>query len=78
MNFPNRAMSLGGKQRTHGHTDSQEVSLGPDIAPTKFSDCSFPPRADFLPGGRVAHPSLMVGDDAADLLGLVLGWGVWP
>ena len=47
------------------------MSLGPDIAPTKFNDWDFSSPQSHLPSpGQVTHPLLMVGDDAADEAGV--------
>ena len=72
MNFPNRALSLGGKGICSRSHSQSEASLGPDVAPTGFSGLTFTqcqrcPRPVPRP---VTHPLLMVGDDTADEAGV--------
>ena len=47
------------------------MSLGPDIAPTKFSDWDFSSlQSHLLSQGWVTHPLLVVGNDTADEAGV--------
>lgn len=71
MNFPNRALSLGGKPTCSRSHSQSEVSLGPDMVPATSSDWDFTHCQSCLPSpGWVTHPLLVVGDDTADEAGV--------
>lgn len=70
MSFPNRALSLRGKQLAQGHAASQRRAweqAWPQPSPPARSLPAA--RAAPIPG-RVTHPLLVVGDDTADEAGV--------